>query len=82
MEALDSLAGYLEDYAGASVAVNLDLVPAFLPERYFVNLLHILQETFSNIEQYSHSKEVLVSLATCDRDFCLTSHRRRRQLRP
>ena len=39
---MDSLVGYLENYAGVSVAFNLDLGPAFLLERHFVNLLHIL----------------------------------------
>jgi signal transduction histidine kinase len=71
-EALASLVGYLEDRAGVSVAVNLDLDPALLPERYFVNIWHILQESFSNIEKYAHAKKVSVSLAICDGDICLT----------
>ena len=71
-EALASLVGYLEDRAGVSVTVNLDLDPALLPERYFVNIWHILQESFSNIEKYAHAKKVSVSLAICDGDICLT----------
>jgi len=62
----------LEDRAGVSVTVNLDLDPALLPERYFVNIWHILQESFSNIEKYAHAKKVTVSLAICDGDICLT----------
>jgi len=49
-EALASLIGYLEDRAGVAVTVNLGLGPSLLPERYFVNIWHILQESFSNIE--------------------------------
>ena len=71
-EALANLVGYLEDRAGVSVTVNLDLDPALLPERYFVNIWHILQESFSNIEKYAHAKKVTVSLAICDGDICLT----------
>ncbi|MQG54484.1 MAG: GAF domain-containing sensor histidine kinase [SAR202 cluster bacterium] len=71
-DALASLVGYLEDRAGVSVAVNLDLDPALLPERYFVNIWHILQESFSNIEKYAHAKKVSVSLAICDGDIRLT----------
>ena len=52
-EALASLIGYLEDRGGVAVTVNLDLDPSLLPERYFVNIWHILQESFSNIEKYA-----------------------------
>ena len=62
---MDSLVGNLENHARVSVAVNRDLVSAFLSERYFVNRLHILQEPFSHTEQYSRAKELLVSLAIC-----------------
>ncbi len=48
-EALASLVGYLEDRAAVSVTVDLELDPSLLPERYFVNIWHILQESFSNI---------------------------------
>ena len=52
-EALASLVGYLEDRAGVSVTVDLDIDPSLLSERYFVNIWHILQESFSNIEKYA-----------------------------
>jgi len=71
-EALGSLVGYLEDRAGVSVTVDLDIDPSHLPERYFVNIWHILQESFSNIEKYAHAKNVSVSLAVCEGDICLT----------
>ena len=71
-EALASLVGYLEDRTGVTVTVNLDLDPSLLPERYFVNIWHILQESFSNIEKYAHAKQVSVSLAVRDGDICLT----------
>ena len=71
-EALASLVGYLEDRTGVSVTVNLDIDPSILPERYFVNIWHILQESFSNIEKYAHAKNVSMSLAICDGDICLT----------
>jgi signal transduction histidine kinase len=71
-EALGSLVGYLEDRAGVSVTVDLDIDPSHLPERYFVNIWHILQESFSNIEKYAHAQNVSVSLAACEGDICLT----------
>ena len=71
-EALASLVGYLEDRAGVSVTVDLDMDPSILPERYFVNIWHILQESFSNIEKYAHAKIVSVSLAVAEGDICLT----------
>ena len=71
-QALASLASYLEDRAGVSVTVDLDLDPSILPERYFVNIWHILQESFSNIEKYAHAKNVSVSLALRQGDICLT----------
>ena len=46
--------------------------PSLLPERYFVNIWHILQEYFSNIEKYSHAHNVSVALGVRDWDFCLT----------
>ena len=61
-EALVSLVGYLEEPAAVTVSVNLDLEPALLPERYFVNIWHLLQESFSNIEKYSHAQNVSVAL--------------------
>ena len=71
-EALVSLVGYLEDRAGVAVTVNLNLDPFLLPERYFVNIWHILQESFSNIEKYAHAEKVSVSLAVSDGDIRLT----------
>ena len=71
-EALVSLVGYLEDRAAVAVTVDLDLDPALLPERYFVNIWHILQESFSNIEKYSHAQNVSVALGVSDGDICLT----------
>ncbi len=71
-EALASLIGYLEDRAGVTVTVNLDLDPSLLPERYFVNIWHILQESFSNIEKYAQAEKVSVFLAVSDSDICLT----------
>jgi len=71
-EALVSLVGYLEDRAGVAVTVNLNLDPSLLPERYFVNIWHILQESFSNIEKYAHAEKVSVSLAVSDGDIRLT----------
>ncbi|HCP23419.1 MAG: GAF domain-containing sensor histidine kinase [SAR202 cluster bacterium] len=70
-EALVSLVGYLEDRTGVAVTVNLDMDPALLPERYFVNIWHILQESFFNIEKYSQAKNVSLSLAVSDGDINL-----------
>ena len=57
-EAVASLVGYLEDRAGVAVTVDLDIDPSLLSERYFVNIWHILQESFSNIEKYANAKNV------------------------
>jgi signal transduction histidine kinase len=70
-EALASLVGYLEDRAAVSVTVDLELDPSLLPERYFVNIWHILQESFSNIEKYSHAHNVSVALGVRDGNICL-----------
>ena len=71
-EALASLVGYLEDRAGVAVTVDLDLDPSLLPERYFVNIWHILQESFSNIEKYANAKNVSISLASQEGEIYLT----------
>ncbi len=71
-EALASLVGYLEDRAAVSVTVDLELDPSLLPERYFVNIWHILQESFSNIEKDYHARNVSVALGVRDGDICLT----------
>jgi signal transduction histidine kinase len=57
-EAVASLVGYLEDRAGVAVTVDLDIDLSLLSERYFVNIWHILQESFSNIEKYANAKNV------------------------
>jgi signal transduction histidine kinase len=54
-----------------SATVDLDSDPSFLFERYFVNIWHILQESFSNIEKYANAKNVSMSLATCEGDIYL-----------
>jgi len=40
-----SLVGYLKDRAAVSVTADLELNPSLLPERYFVNIWHIIQES-------------------------------------
>ncbi len=61
-EALETLVKNLEDRTAVSVSldVNLDLVG--LSERYAVNLWHIFQEAFSNVEKYAQAEEVSLSL--------------------
>ncbi len=54
-----------------SVTVDLDIDLSFLSERYFVNIWHILQESFSNIEKYANAKNVSMSLATREGDIYL-----------
>ena len=54
-----------------SATVDLDIDPSFLSERYFVNIWHILQESFSNIEKYATAKNVSMSLATREGDIYL-----------
>jgi len=54
-----------------SATVDLDIDPSFLSERYFVNIWHILQESFSNIEKYANAKNVSMSLATREGDIYL-----------
>ena len=65
-EALDSLIRYLEDRTGVSVTLDVQMELATLSEQYIVNLWHIFQEAFSNIEKYSRAKTVSVSLAVSD----------------
>ena len=71
-EALASLIGYLADRAGVAETGNLGLGPYLLPERYFVNIWHIFQESFSNIEKYAQAEKMSVFLAFSDSDICLT----------
>ncbi|MCI0846656.1 MAG: GAF domain-containing sensor histidine kinase [Chloroflexi bacterium] len=65
-EALQSLAQYLEDRTGVSVGLDVGIDLASLSERYIVNIWHIFQEAFSNIEKYAGAKRVTVSLAVSD----------------
>ena len=65
-DALDSLVGYLQDRSGASVDLDVGIKLASLSEQYVVNLWHVLQESFSNIEKYSRATRVSVSLRTVD----------------
>ena len=60
-EALDSLVEYLEDRTGVSVTMDIQLDLAELPEQYVVNLWHIFQEAFSNIEKYARASRAPVS---------------------
>ena len=70
-EALDSLILYLEDRTGVSVTLDVQMELASLSELYIVNLWHIFQEAFSNIEKYSKAKTVSVSLAVSDGNLSL-----------
>ena len=65
-DALESLVGYLQDRTGASVDLEVSIELAALSEQYVVNLWHVLQEAFSNIEKYSRATKVSVSLRTVD----------------
>ena len=61
-EALASLVSYLEDRTGVIVSLDLQADLNDLPERYFVNVWHIFQESFSNIEKYAKAKNVSVKI--------------------
>ncbi len=65
-EALESLIKYLEDRTGTSVDLEVGIDLASLSERYVVNLWHIFQEAFSNVEKYARARNVSVSLASPD----------------
>ena len=65
-EALQSLVQYLEDRTGVSVGLDVGIDLASLSEQYMVNLWHIFQEAFSNVEKYSKAQRVSVSLAVSD----------------
>ncbi|MFQ6027153.1 MAG: GAF domain-containing protein [Dehalococcoidia bacterium] len=66
VEALASLIQYLEDRSGVCVTLNLGIDLNSLSERYMVNLWHIFQESFSNIEKYAQAQQVYVSLVQTD----------------
>ena len=70
-EALESLVKYLEDRTGVSVTLDVGMDLTGLSEQYVVNLWHIFQEAFSNIEKYSRAKAVSLSLAVQDGCLCL-----------
>ena len=65
-EALESLIRYLEERSGASVELDAGIDLDSMPELYVVNLWHIFQEAFSNIEKYAGASRVTVSLAISD----------------
>ncbi len=65
-EALDSLILYLEDRTGVSVTLDVQMELASLSEQYMVNLWHIFQEAFSNIEKYAGAGKVSVSIAASE----------------
>ncbi len=62
-EALETLIKYLEDRTGATVELESGVDLGGLSERYMVNLWHIFQEAFSNIEKYAGAGKVSVTLA-------------------
>ena len=65
-EALETLVKYLEDRTGVSVSLDVSVDLVSLSERYVVNLWHILQEAFSNIEKYAQAEKVSLSLELSD----------------
>jgi signal transduction histidine kinase len=71
-EGLDSLVRYPEDRTGVSVTLDAGIDLASLDERYVVNLWHIFQEAFSNIEKYARAGTVSISLAVSDGSLNLT----------
>ena len=66
-ESLRSLTEYLKDKTGASITLDLRMDLSTLPERYVVNLWHIFQEAFSNIEKYAGASNVSISVGSTDR---------------
>ena len=65
-EALETLVKYLEDRTAVSVSLDVKVDLVGLSERYAVNLWHILQEAFSNVEKYAQAEEVSLSLEVSD----------------
>ena len=65
-EALDSSVSYLQDKTGATVSMAVETDLANLSELYTVNLWHIFQEAFSNIEKYAHATKISVNMSTRD----------------
>ena len=62
----------MEDRAGVSVTVDLELELNDLPERYFANIWHIFQESFPNIENYAKAKNVSVRIGRLQHEVQLT----------
>ncbi len=65
-EALASLIRYLEDRTGVLVTLDTAIDLGSLPEQHTVNLWHMFQEAFSNIEKYAQATQVTVSLPASD----------------
>lgn len=65
-EALESLVRYLEDRTGVTVSLDVGTDLTRLSEQYTVNLWHVFQEAFSNIEKYAKASRVSVALAISD----------------
>ena len=65
-EALASLVQYLEDRSGVKVKIDVPVDMSVLSEQYAVNLCHIFQESFSNIEKYANAKTVTLSVSISD----------------
>ena len=65
-EALASLVQYLEDGSGVKVKIDVPVDMSVLSEQYAVNLWHIFQESFSNIEKYANAKTVTLSVSISD----------------
>ena len=65
-EALASLVQYLEDRSGVKVKIDVPVDMSVLSEQYAVNLWHIFQESFSNIEKYANAKTVTLSVSISD----------------
>lgn len=65
-EALRSSASDLEDRTGASVELGIGLDLLRLSETDVVNIWHMVQEAFSNIEKYARATKVSVDLAVRD----------------
>ena len=56
----------MEDRTGVEIGLDLEVDLNDLPERYFVNVWHIFQESFSNIEKYTKAKNVSVKIENTD----------------
>ncbi len=65
-EALNLLVKDLEDRTRVDVTLESGIDLTSLPEPYTVNLWHIFQEAFSNIEKYARAAKVTVSLGASD----------------